>query len=130
MDDDWRRIYDTYVVANQGAMLNNQVVRRPLLAREEAGRHSTFLGAVFGVVASCEMPAEMARGARTRCTDSSRCRGSSTRASRRRRSASGSRSPRDVIDEAIDLTQAESIESYEYDPESRAIQLRGTRDGS
>ena len=38
--------------------------------------------------------------------------------------------PLDVIDEAIDLLQAESIESYEYDPETRAIQLPGSHDGS
>jgi len=38
--------------------------------------------------------------------------------------------PLEVIDEAINPLQAESIESYEYDPESRAIQLRRTGDGS
>lgn len=99
-----------------------------------ANRHPTFLGAAVREVANYEMPAAMAHGvehllhrffALARIDAWFEHQGVSTTEVREWFSI-----PLDVIDEAIDLLQAESIESYEYDPESRAIQLRGTRDGS
>ena len=99
-----------------------------------ASRHATFLGAAVEEVAIYEMPAAMARGvenllhrffALARIDAWFEHEGVSTAEVREWFSV-----PLDVIDEAIDLLQAESIESYEYDPESRAIQLRGARDGS
>jgi len=99
-----------------------------------ANRHPTFLGAAVEEVASYEMPAAMARGvenllhrffALARIDAWFEGQGVSTTEVREWFSV-----PVDVIDEAIDLLQAASIESYEYDPESRTIQLRGTRNGS
>jgi hypothetical protein len=98
-----------------------------------ASRHATFLGATVEEVAVYEMPAAMARGVETllhrffalaRIDAWFEQEGVSTAEVREWFSV-----PLNVIDEAIDLLQAESIESYEYDPGSRAIQLRGARDG-
>jgi hypothetical protein len=99
-----------------------------------ASRHATFLGAAVEEVASYEMPAAMARGvenllhrffALARIDAWFENEGVSTAEVREWFSV-----PLDVIDKAINLLQAESIGSYEYDPESRTIQLRGARDGS
>lgn len=99
-----------------------------------ASRHATFLGAGVEEVSAYEMPAAMARGvenllhrffALARIDAWFEHDGVSTAEVREWFSV-----PLDVSDEAINLLQAESIESYEYDPESRAIQLCGSRDGS
>ena len=99
-----------------------------------ANRHATFLGAAVEEVSAYEMPAAMARGvenllhrffALARIDAWFEHEGVTTADVREWFSV-----PLKVIDEAIDLLQAESIESYEYDPESRAIQLCGSRDGS
>lgn len=99
-----------------------------------AARHATFLGADVEETAVYEMPAAMARGvekllhrffAVARIDAWFEHEGVSTAEVREWFSV-----PLDVIDEAIQLLQAGSIESYEYDPESRAIRLRGARDGS
>jgi hypothetical protein len=97
-----------------------------------ASRHATFLGAAVEEVAIYEMPAVMVRGvesllhrffALARIDAWFEHEGVSTAEAREWFSV-----PLNVIDEAIELLQAESIENYEYDPESRAIQLRGARD--
>lgn len=99
-----------------------------------ASRHATFLGAAVEEVASYEMPRAMARGvesllhrffALARIDAWFEHEGVSTADVREWFSV-----PLAVIDEAINLLQAESIESYEYDPESGAIQLRGAREGA
>lgn len=98
-----------------------------------AGRHATFLGADVEETAAYEMPAAMARGvekllhrffAEVRIDAWFEQEGVSTAEVREWFSV-----PLDVVDQAIDLLQAGSIESYEYDPESRNIRLRGARDG-
>lgn len=99
-----------------------------------ASRHSTFLGAAVEEVLIYEMPAAMARGvekllhrffALARIDAWFEHDGVSTAEVREWFSV-----PLDMIDEAIDLLQAESIESYKYDPGTRAIQLPGSHDGS
>lgn len=94
-----------------------------------ARRHATFLGAPVEEVAVYEMPAAMARGverllhrffARARVDVWFEREGISTAEVREWFSVA-----LDVINEAIDLLQMEAIESYEYDPETRAIRLRG-----
>jgi hypothetical protein len=98
-----------------------------------ANRHATFLGAAVEEVSAYEMPAAMARGvenllhrffALARIDAWFEHGGVSTADVREWFSV-----PLDVIDEAIGLLQAESIENYEYDPDSRAIQLHGARGG-
>lgn len=99
-----------------------------------AKRHATFLGAAVEEVAVYEMPSAMARGvekllhrffALARIDAWFEHDGVSTAEVREWFSV-----PLNMINEAIDLLQAESIESYEYDPESRTIQLRGAGDRS
>jgi hypothetical protein len=99
-----------------------------------AKRHATFLGAAVEEVAVYEMPPAMARGvekllhrffALARIDAWFEHEGVLTAEVREWFSV-----PLDVINEAIVLLQAGAIESYEYDPGSRAIQLRGVRDGS
>ncbi len=99
-----------------------------------ASRHATFLGADVEEISRYEMPAAMARGvenllhrffALARIDAWFEHEGVSTAEVREWFSI-----PLEMIDEAIDLLQAESIESYEYDPDSRTIELRGARDGS
>lgn len=96
-----------------------------------ASRHATFLGAAVEEVAVYEMPAAMARGvegllhrffALARIDAWFEHEGVSTAEVREWFSV-----PVGVIDEAVDLLQAESIESYEYDPETRTIHLSGAR---
>ncbi len=97
-----------------------------------ARRHATFLGAAVEEVSIYEMPTAMARGvenllhrffALARIDAWFEHEGVATAEVREWFSV-----PLAVIDEAINLLQAESIENYEYDPESRTIQLRGARD--
>lgn len=90
-----------------------------------AGRHATFLGADVEEPAVYEMPAAMARGvekllyrffAVARIDAWFEHESVPTAEVREWFSF-----PPAVIDEAIDVLQAESIESYEYDQELRAI---------
>jgi hypothetical protein len=93
-----------------------------------AKKHATFLGADVEEVASYEMPAAMARGVEKLLhqffgaarVDAWFEQGGATSAEANEWFSV----PVDAIDKAIELLQAEAIESYEYDPEMRSIRLR------
>jgi hypothetical protein len=96
-----------------------------------ARRHATFLGADVEEVAVYEMPAAMARGvekllhgffAYARIDAWFEHAGVSTAEAREWFSV-----PLHLIDEAVNLLQAGSIENYEYDPDERMIRLGGAR---
>jgi hypothetical protein len=97
-----------------------------------ARRHATFLGADVEEVAVYEMPAAMARGvekllhrffAHARIDAWFEHAGVSIAEVKEWFSV-----PLHLIDEAINLLQAGSIENYEYDPDERMIRLSGARD--
>jgi hypothetical protein len=93
-----------------------------------AKNHATFLGADVEEVAAYEMPASMARGVERllhRFFSAARMdawfeRGGITTAE----VTEWFSVPLEVIDKAIELLQAETIESYEYDPHEKRIRLR------
>lgn len=94
-----------------------------------AKNHATFLGADVEEVAAYEMPASMARGVERllhRFFSAARLdawfeQGGITTAE----ATEWFSVPLREIDRAIELLQAETIDSYEYDPDSRTIRLRG-----
>jgi hypothetical protein len=93
-----------------------------------AAKHPTFLGADVEEVASYEMPAAMARGVEKLLhqffagarIDAWFERGGVTSAEVNEWFSV----PRETINQAIDMLQAETIGSYEYDPELRELRLR------
>lgn len=93
-----------------------------------AARSATFLGGPVKEVATFEMPAAMANGVEgllhrffsaVRLDAWFERDGVTTAEIREWFSV-----PVDAIDEAIDLIQAESIQNYEYDPETKSAKLR------
>ncbi len=99
-----------------------------------ARRHATFLGAAVEEVSLYEMPAAMARGVETLLHRFFALAGIDAWFEHAGVSTAEVREwfsvPLGAIDQAIDLLQAESIENFEYDPETRTIQLSGARGGS